>query len=47
MLSDPDGDSEFKENAHKLSLFLVVVPALVLVFIWHFHAKVLSLEAAQ
>ena len=43
-LSDIDGDSDFNEDTHKLRLFVLVCTLLVMVFKWHFHTKVNSLE---
>ena len=42
LLNDIDGNTNFEENAFKLRLFLMSLPLLVFLAIWHFRTKVSS-----
>ena len=42
LLQDIGGESEFEENAFKLRLLLIVFPTLLMLFTWHFNAKVFN-----
>ena len=41
LLNDIGGNTAFEEKAFKLKLFLISLPGLVFLAIWHFRAKVI------
>ena len=44
LLIEIGGNNNFEENAFKLNLFLMILPFLVFLAIWHFRAKVFSIK---